>query len=98
MGITSARVATCSVAPTPRRVAAPEEILVGSRLEPEVITAAGHALAKASSPIDDARGTASYRRRVLPGLLARAIGGDQGDRHLTVPCQGNFRGELALIV
>ena len=71
--VTSARVATCSVAPTPRRVAAPEEILVGSRLEPEVITAAGHALAEASSPIDDARGTASYRRRVLPGLLARAI-------------------------
>ena len=71
--VTSARIATCSVAPTPRRVTAPEEILVGSRLEAEVITAAGHALAEASSPMDDARGSASYRRRVLPGLLTRAI-------------------------
>ena len=71
--VTSARIATCSVAPTPRRVTAPEEILVGSRLEAEVIIAAGHALAEASSPMDDARGSASYRRRVLPGLLTRAI-------------------------
>ena len=49
-----------------------EALLLGARLEDDALAAAGQALAGAVSPIDDARGTASYRRRVLPGLLARA--------------------------
>jgi CO/xanthine dehydrogenase FAD-binding subunit len=71
--VTSARIATCAVAPTPRRATAAEAILVGSRLDVGAIAAAGQALIESSTPIDDARGTANYRRRVLPGLLARAI-------------------------
>ena len=34
---------------------------------------AGRVLAAAASPIDDARATASYRIKVLPRVLARAV-------------------------
>lgn len=71
--VTSARVATCAVAPTPRRAEAAEAILTGSRLDADAVAAAGQALVAGSAPIDDARGSASYRRRVLPGLLERAV-------------------------
>lgn len=68
-----ARVAAASVAPRPFRAAAAERVLQGSRLEDEAVGEAGRALAEAASPIDDARATASYRLRVLPALLARAV-------------------------
>jgi carbon-monoxide dehydrogenase medium subunit len=68
-----ARIAVCSVAPRPFRATAAEQILQGSRLEDEAVAEAGIALVDASSPIDDSRATASYRRRVLPGILARAV-------------------------
>ncbi|MBT4490556.1 MAG: xanthine dehydrogenase family protein subunit M [Rhodospirillaceae bacterium] len=71
--IKAARVAVCSVAATPRRVPEVEAALTGTRIEPDALAEAGRALAEAASPIDDARGTASYRRRVLPGLLERAV-------------------------
>jgi carbon-monoxide dehydrogenase medium subunit len=68
-----ARVAACSVAPIPLRAVAAESILQGSSLEDEAIAEAGKALVTASSPIDDARASAAYRRRVLPRLLAKGI-------------------------
>lgn len=70
--VDSARIAVSSVAPTPRRVPDAEAALIGSRLEAEACDAAGEALRKASSPIDDARASASYRLRTLRGLLERA--------------------------
>lgn len=72
--VASARIAVCSVAPTPRRVPEAEAALTGSRLEPDALDAAGEALRAAASPIDDARATASYRLRTLRGLLERAAG------------------------
>lgn len=68
-----ARVAVCSVAPTPMRCVAAESILQGSRLEDDALVEAGNALVAATSPIDDARASAAYRRRVLPRLLAKGI-------------------------
>lgn len=68
----SARIAVCSVAPTPRRIPEAEAALVGSRLETAALDAAGEELRRAAAPIDDARGTASYRMRTLRGLLERA--------------------------
>ncbi len=68
----SARVAVCSVAPTPRRVPAAEEVLIGSTLEAAALDAAAAALRAAASPIDDARASAAYRTRILRGLLGRA--------------------------
>jgi len=77
--IDAARVAVCAVAATPRRIPEAEAVLVGERLKADTIAAAGQALVAATAPIDDARGTASYRRRVLPGLFEQAVtqcGGD----------------------
>lgn len=70
--VDSARIALSSVAPTPRRVPDAEAALIGSRLDSDTLDNAGDALRAASSPIDDARASASYRRRTLRGLLERA--------------------------
>lgn len=70
--VSDARVALASVAPCPLRSADAEAALVGSRLEPEAIDAATGAVLWDVNPVDDLRGTADYRRRVIPGLLGRA--------------------------
>ena len=70
--VEAARVAVCSVAATPQRIPEAEAALAGRRLDADSLADAGRALVAAVSPIDDARGTASYRRRVLPGLLEQA--------------------------
>lgn len=72
--VASARVAACSVAPRPYRATEAERVLAGSRLEAEVLAEAGRALVDSAVPIDDARASSAYRLRVLPGLLARAVG------------------------
>jgi carbon-monoxide dehydrogenase medium subunit len=69
--VETARVAICSVAPTPRRVPDAEVVLVGSKLDRDSLDAAGEAMRAAASPISDARGSASYRIRTLRGLLER---------------------------
>jgi carbon-monoxide dehydrogenase medium subunit len=71
--VTDARVAVCSVGPRPFRAGDAEAVLIGSRLEAEVVAEAGHLLSVAAEPIDDFRATASYRRRVLTPLLGRAV-------------------------
>lgn len=70
--VDAARIAISSVAPTPRRVPDAETALLGSQLDTEALDAAGDALRAAASPVDDARASASYRRRTLQGLLERA--------------------------
>jgi carbon-monoxide dehydrogenase medium subunit len=71
--VESARLAVCSVAPTPRRVPDAERILAGSDAGAEAVSAAAEALMAASSPVDDSRATAAYRVGVLPALLAQAV-------------------------
>ncbi|GAA1216793.1 FAD binding domain-containing protein [Prauserella alba] len=82
-----------SAAPTPRRAADAEEFLSGeltSRgmwddprpLPDTVITRFGELVAAAAAPIDDVRGTASYRRHAL-GVLARRTAGWTWDEYLT---------------
>jgi len=68
-----ARVAACAVGPCPFRATDAEQVLQGSHLGADTVAEAGRALAAAASPIDDGRATASYRLRVLPGMLARAV-------------------------
>ena len=70
--VDAARIAVCSIAPTPRRVPDAEAALIGSQLESDALDAAGEAVVAAASPIDDARASASYRTRTLRGLLERA--------------------------
>jgi CO/xanthine dehydrogenase FAD-binding subunit len=73
-----------SAAPVPRRAPAAEEFLAGvlaerslwenpADLEDAVVTRFGELVAAASAPIDDVRGTASYRRHALAVMARRAL-------------------------
>ena len=73
----AAQVAVGACGPTPIRLAEAEELLVGSSLEAETLAKAGALLAEASDPVDDVRGSADYRRRVIPRLLAKAVAAAQ---------------------
>jgi aerobic carbon-monoxide dehydrogenase medium subunit len=71
--VTDARVAVASVGPRPVRSVATEAALVGGTGDAESVRAAAKALLADVDPVDDLRGTADYRRRVIPGLLGRAV-------------------------
>lgn len=68
-----ARIALGAVAPRPIRAEAAEEMLVGERLVPEVVAEAGRLCAEAVSPIDDIRGSAAYRRRMVEVIVRRLL-------------------------
>jgi len=71
--VESARIALGAVAPTPLRVAQAEAALTGKPIGPEPMARAAEAAAAACSPIDDVRGSAAYRRRVIAALVRRAL-------------------------
>ena len=68
-----ARVAVGSAGPAPIHLDAADSLLTGSALTPEVIRQAGRTLMDAADPVDDVRGSAEYRRMIIPGLLQRAV-------------------------
>ncbi len=70
---TYARVAVGSVGPTPIRLGEADAILTGSTLTDEIIRQAGDSLMEAADPVDDVRGSAGYRRMIIPGLLQRTV-------------------------
>ncbi len=62
-----------SCGPAPVRVAAAEQRLTGSTLsDPDILAACG-ALLEASDPLDDFRGSAEYRKQLIPVLVRRAL-------------------------
>jgi carbon-monoxide dehydrogenase medium subunit len=67
------RIAIGACGPRPVRVAAAEALLAGQRVDYAQAERAGEALAAAIDPIDDVRGSAAYRRRVLPALVAETV-------------------------
>jgi carbon-monoxide dehydrogenase medium subunit len=71
--ISQARIAQGSVAPTVILSPEAEQSLVGSRLSSDAIDLAAELAAQASTPIDDVRGTASYRREMVRVLTRRAL-------------------------
>ena len=77
--VSAATVALGAVAPTVVRVPAAEAALVGSRLDAPALAAAAAAASDACNPIDDKRGTISYRRQVA-GVLTRRAAGIAADR------------------
>jgi aerobic carbon-monoxide dehydrogenase medium subunit len=71
--VRDARLALCSVAPTPARAPETERILMQGGATAEAVREAAVALQREIAPIDDARATAAYRRLILRGLLERAV-------------------------
>jgi carbon-monoxide dehydrogenase medium subunit len=67
------RIAVGSCGPTPIRLEAAERQLVGTGLQPAIIANVAQAYVAASDPMDDIRGSADYRRMLIPGLLERAV-------------------------
>src|SRR5262245_34892617 len=72
-GWSGVRLALGSVAATPIRARATEEVLEGARPTPEVADRAAETLAGELRPIDDVRSTADYRRTVAARILHRLL-------------------------
>ncbi len=70
----AARIALGAVAPRPIRAHKAEETLTGAELTDEVIARAARLAAETTSPIDDVRSTAAYRRQVSEVLVRRLLG------------------------
>lgn len=68
----SARLALGAVSATPRMVDAASDILIGNKLEEDVLEALAGAASDACSPIDDKRGTIEFRTKVAGVLACRA--------------------------
>ena len=70
----AARIALGSCAARPLRLDAADAALADTGLDADSVARAGALLQEAADPLADMRGTADYRRRIVPGLVARAIG------------------------
>jgi aerobic carbon-monoxide dehydrogenase medium subunit len=68
-----ARIVVGACGPVPTRVPEAEAGLVGAPLEPAKLEAAGRMIAAKCRPVDDVRGTAGYRRKIIPELIQRAV-------------------------
>ena len=68
-----ARIALGAVAPRPIRAHAAEEALTGCALGPHLLAQAASLASEATRPIDDIRGSAAYRRRVVEVLVRRLL-------------------------
>ncbi|MCS6772499.1 MAG: FAD binding domain-containing protein [Anaerolineae bacterium] len=70
---TEARIALGAVAPTIIRARRAEQALRGKSLDAQTIAQAAALAAEASSPIDDVRGSAAYRRDMVKVCVQRAL-------------------------
>jgi carbon-monoxide dehydrogenase medium subunit len=70
---THARIVLGACGPVPIQSPDAEAVLIGSRLSVAAIGEAGTLLAAASKPLDDVRGSAQYRRHIIPNLVKRAV-------------------------
>ena len=66
-------IALGAVAPTPMRAGRAEEALLGREPTPELLAQASTLAAGECSPIDDIRGSASYRRSLVEVLVRRTL-------------------------
>ena len=67
------RIALASVAPVPMRAVAAEEALAQGSLTEEWLQAAADAASESTSPIDDVRASAAYRREMVRNLVLRCL-------------------------
>ena len=71
--LSNARIALGAVAPTPIRARKAENILMGKRLDDDLLEKAGLIASGESSPISDVRSSADYRKKMVKVLVMRAI-------------------------
>ncbi len=62
-----------AVAPTPIRSRDAERVLKGKKLDDKLLEEAAQAASRESTPIDDVRGFADHRRKLVAALLKRVI-------------------------
>jgi len=67
------RIAIGGCGPTPIRLDSAEAALAGRLEDPHAVAEAAALLVEAADPVDDVRGSADYRRRLIPRLLAAAL-------------------------
>ncbi|HYY26029.1 MAG TPA: xanthine dehydrogenase family protein subunit M [Candidatus Udaeobacter sp.] len=60
-------------ASVPQKADAVETLLRGHRITPELIAEAGRLIQEGAEPIEDMRGSASYKKKTLSAILCRAI-------------------------
>lgn len=71
--LTNVKIALGAVAPTPIRAKEGEEILKGKKIDDKLLGESSQAASGESRPIDDARGSADYRRKLVTALVKRAV-------------------------
>ena len=71
--VDSARIVMGAVGPKPLRAFSAERLLAGEKPSDHLFEAAGKAAADESSPIDDFRGSAEYRRTMVSVLTVRTL-------------------------
>ncbi len=71
--VKSARIGLAAVAATPLLASKAAESLAGKKLDAKVLEEAGRLASEITSPIDDMRGTAEYRRHITGVLTRRAL-------------------------
>jgi carbon-monoxide dehydrogenase medium subunit len=69
-----ARLAVGACAATPVRDPAAEERLLGTTLDDDALDNAAGLLVQRCDPVDDFRGSAAYRLKLVPRLIKRAVG------------------------
>jgi aerobic carbon-monoxide dehydrogenase medium subunit len=87
--ITEARIGCTSVAPTPVRAAAAEELLRGATPDADVLAEVERVVAGALEPTPELKASAAYKRRTAGVLVARAV------RQAWRAAGGDMRGEKA---
>jgi aerobic carbon-monoxide dehydrogenase medium subunit len=71
--IVEARVGVGGAEHRPRRIEAAEQILVGATVRPDLLVAAGAAVAGAVEPVEDIHASATYRRDLARVMTRRAL-------------------------
>jgi carbon-monoxide dehydrogenase medium subunit len=69
----AARIALGAAGSVPLRARGAERLLAGRRLDDETVAAAAEAVRDEIDPVDDARGSAAYKREMAPVFAERAL-------------------------
>ncbi len=69
----TARIAFGNCGPVPLRLASAENLLAGRLDQSAAIAEAGRLFIEAADPVDDVRGSADYRKRLIPRLLGAGL-------------------------